>query len=717
VKRAELLFSEVYSCVIDAPQFRETGRGCAVSGGGTRSIWGKAQLAACLALLAVVGSAPGQQQPPDTSDLRALVEKQQKQLEQQQRQIQELSERLNAATESNTLPKPRPATDGQQPKDTPRSEPGPKKSSRTERPGPSVTDVTPKPSAPKKETQKTEKSEQPAAPASQNVEQYLQDNPGAGMPPGVQTGFEAGRGFFIRSPPNPPYIKWQDEAARIPFELRIRGRIQTDYYFYKVTDNFNHLTKQSYEPEAGDFSQLEVKRLRLFFEGTAFTPDLFYQIQFDGNTRGLAAWQSNRDVETAGFPPSASFGAPGIGTTASSIGGTTVDAHGLRLFTAFVGYDIHLGGSGKCGIECKEGTSRYSPTLTFLVGKQQPFFGLTEILGSANAQFVDFSMADWFFDADDNNMLMAATAQLRAFDDRLFAQAQITNGNESQFPNNLMDRLPGFIFGGWYDIGGSWNEQAKRWELWGNSISDIEYSVCPVVRIGGAADLVPMDRRSIYGDVEQSRVFVTPGGPGGTRLINLLNGDSLTPNGSHAVDRFNYYSFDGFAALHYRGLSLYNESWCRILSDFQTTRPGGNAIIYQDRSGANALFPGGPLIDVGTVVQMGYFLIPRKLEVAGRWDMITGDSGAINGNGHFSTTRIAGASTPVRIIDQAFRRFQNAQEWAFVVNYFFYGQLLKWSTDVNWYQGGNPAAGGASPAGYIPGVDGWMVRTQLQMAF
>src|SRR5581483_4372391 len=178
-------------------------------------------------------------------------------------------------------------------------------------------------------------------------------------------------------------------------------------------------------PAVGDFSQLEIKRMRLFWEGTAFTPDLFYQFQIDGNTRGLAAWQANRDVQTLGFPPAASYAAPGIGATPSVIGGSTLNAHGLRLFTAFVGYDIHLGGSGKCGIECKEGTHRYSPTLTFLVGKQQQFFGLTEILGSANAQFVDFSMADWFFDAADDNMMMAVTMQLRAFDDRLFAQAQI----------------------------------------------------------------------------------------------------------------------------------------------------------------------------------------------------------------------------------------------------------------------------------------------------
>jgi hypothetical protein len=665
--------------------------------------------------LAVAGTGRGDEDQAEAPDLRAIVEKQQKQLEEQQRQIKELSERLAPAAGAIGPPRRLPAAEGEQAKDEPpRSDPAKKDKTPLERPGPSVTDVTPKPEEKKKTSEQTDT----AAPAAQNVEQYLKDNPGAGMPPGVQTGFEAGRGFFIRSPPNPPYVKWPDQASRIPFELRIRGRVQTDYYFYKVTDNYNHLTGQRYEPEVGDFSQLEIKRLRLFWEGTAFTPDLFYQFQLDGNTRGLAAWQGNRDVQAVGTPPAANYGAPGIGTADTTIGGTTLDAAGVRLFTAFVGYDIHLGGSGKgCRPDCPEGSYNYSPTLTFIVGKQQPFFGLTEILGSANAQFVDFSMADWFFDADDNNMLMAATAQLRAFDDRLFTQFQITNGNDSQFPNVLMDRLPGFIMGGWYDIGGSWNEPAQRWNLWGNSVSDLEYSVEPVARIGGAANLVPMDRRSIYGDLEQSRVFVVPGGPGGSRIINVLSGDSVAPNGSHSVDEFDSYTFDAFASLHYRGLSLYNESWCRILSGFQTTPAGHNQIIYQDGSGANALFPGGPLIDCGTAVQMGYFIIPKKLEVAGRWDMISGDSGSINGNGHYTTERIAGASSPVRVIDDAFRRFQNAQEWAFVVNYFFYGQLLKWSSDVDWYQGGNPAAGSTSPAGYIAGVDGWMVRTQLQMAF
>ena len=69
------------------------------------------------------------------------------------------------------------------------------------------------------------------------------------------------------------------------------------------------------------------------------------------------------------------------------------------------------------------------------------------------------------------------------------------------------------------------------------------------------------------------------------------------------------------------------------------------------------------------------------------------------------------------MVNGAFRHFSEAQEYAVGINYYFKGQQLKWSTDLSWYNGGNPAAGGQSPAGFIPGVDGWMVRSQIQFAF
>ena len=138
-----------------------------------------------------------------------------------------------------------------------------------------------------------------------------------------------------------------------------------------------------------------------------------------------------------------------------------------------------------------------------------------EYIGSANEQFVEYGMTNWFFDADDDNLLMAAGTQIKAFDDRLYVQALITNGNESQFPNAEMDDYQGINIGGWYDFGGTWNEARKRYDLFGDTISDIDYSCNPVLRVGGAANLVPMDSRSEYSNDELSRIRVTSPSVGG----------------------------------------------------------------------------------------------------------------------------------------------------------------------------------------------------------
>ena len=121
-----------------------------------------------------------------------------------------------------------------------------------------------------------------------------------------------GKGFVIRSAPNPSYVKWQDEC-RIPFELRVRGRIQLDYYHYKATDAINHQTGQPATQNANsvrfpDFSALEIKRGNLIFEGTVFDPDLpgqvgtFTIVGGTGRFRGAAGGGSFEAVIT-GFDP------------------------------------------------------------------------------------------------------------------------------------------------------------------------------------------------------------------------------------------------------------------------------------------------------------------------------------------------------------------------------------------------------------------------------
>ncbi|MBV9122665.1 MAG: hypothetical protein JO112_04855 [Planctomycetes bacterium] len=550
---------------------------------------------------------------------------------------------------------------------------------------------------------------------------YLEDHPGAGMPPSVQVGYSRDAGFVIRSAPNPAYTNWQDES-RIPFELRTHVRVNVAYIHYTVADQTNHLTQQHLVTPVGDYSQLMVKRAQVILDGTLFDPDLRFRFTLHGDTRGLpAGFQNNKVVQTAGsFTPS---GAP-----VSILGGGVFLDNAVRMNDAWVAYDFHPL-QDRSGPQAKgpDAPVLYTPTFTLIAGKKKPFFGLEEYLGSAMEQFVEYPMASLMFDPDDDNLMTTAGFQVRALDNRFFLEATLTNGSESITPNALMDRLPGFISGFWYDFGGSWNAAKKTLDLFGPCVSDLDFSARPVVRAGGSINLVPLDRRSIYGDAEQGRFFVTPGGPNGTRLINVLNGDGTPapgfPAGAHAVDEFNAYSFNTFLAAKYHGWSLLNEWWLRDLNRLETVPAGGNLIIYQDALGpggtsANALFtPHHDLIDLGMNLQTGYFLIPKRLEVAVRWSWVRGQSGDINGDHTFTTLTVPGVVGPVHLVQGAFTHFRQANEYTLGLNYYFKGQLLKWQSDVGFYEGGNPANPGASYPGFLAGADGILFRTQFCLLF
>jgi hypothetical protein len=641
----------------------------------------------------------------DPAELRTLIEQQRRQLQEQQRQIEQLAQQLGQVEAK------RRQAAGQQPA----GDPAPADGGDPDR---AKTD----PDAVKKV-----------------VGDYLKDNPGAGMPSGVQTGFFNGQGFVIRSAPDPSYTNWQGEESKIPFEVRIRGRLMIGAYGYKVTDDANHETgahQQAQDANAhrfADFFQLEAKRINLAVEGSAFDPDLRYHFELLGSTRGFGGFQNNKVIQTAGaFDPNSS----GISPTG---GGVVVD-HVVSLFEAWVAYDWHGCSCAKgCGPDCPDGTYKYCPTYTLIVGKLKPFYGLEEFLGNRNGQFVEFSMTDLMFDADDDTRMMAAGVQVKAAEDRFFLQAILTNGDDGAFlPNTQADELPGFIAGVWYDLGGTWNEQRHAWDLFGDCLADLDWTCHPVARLGGCVNLVPMDRRSLYGDGEQSRYFVMPAGPGGTRLINLLNGDGSTAatafRGAHAVDAFDAYSWTAFAAGKWHGFSLSNEWWFRDLTGFKAAPNGGDVITYTytdpKRGTVTALFPDKALFDYGMTLQGGYFLIPKKLEVVARWSWISGESGDILGDIHQTPTvfnipsgvpgaKGAAAVTRVQVNPGAFSNYHEADEYTLGINYYFKRQLLKWQTDFSVYQGGNPVGSGAasSVGTFVPGLDGYGVRTQLQLAF
>ena len=323
-----------------------------------------------------------------TEELRALIE-------QQGRQIQELQRQLNTVqkqTSAGVVP-------------------------AAEKSAPKIDEQAPS-SADSGKSSDAPAAQLDDAAVKKIVTDYLKDNPGAGMPPSVQTGYQWGQGFVIKSAPNPKYIQWDDDC-RVPFEIRFRGRIQLDYYRYKVTDEVNHITNKPAVQNANssrqaDFSQLEVKRLRLIWEGCAFDPDLRFNFTLDTSTRGVAAFQNNRVVENGGtFDPNTNSASP-IG------GGVTVD-HGVRFFEGWVAYDFHGCAAEKgCGLDCPDAMFKYSPTYTVIAGKLKPFFCIEEVLGSANEQLVEFSMADWFFDAEDDNLMVGAGTRIKAFGDRFY---------------------------------------------------------------------------------------------------------------------------------------------------------------------------------------------------------------------------------------------------------------------------------------------------------
>lgn len=539
------------------------------------------------------------------------------------------------------------------------------------------------------------------------IADYLKDHPGAGMPPSVQTAYDPAAGFYLRSAPAPSYVPWTDES-KIPFELRFRGRLQLDYYGYQPTDNRNHLTGATYHPSAGTESELMVKRLRLIWEGTAFSPDLRYHFEIDGNNRGaVPGFQNNRIVETSGNPPEGSGAAPGVGTATSPIGGGVTNDDAVRLFSAYIAYDMHPCNSQRgCGSDCPEGTYTYSPTVTLIAGKIKPFFAFEEYEGSGNQQMVEYSMTEWMFDADADNLLFAAGGMVKALDDRLFAVALVTNGAENQYPTTQMDDLPGVNLGFWYDFGGTWNEKAHRWDLYGDTPSDIDYSCHPVVRVGASSYLVWMGPRTLYGDEEMSFYRIAPAGPGGSTWINQFSGDGM--GSAHSLNSMDAYTFESFWAAKYKGFSILNDWFARDFTNFKTPAGGGDIVEYTG-TGAYA-GKGEPLnrksiIDFGTMVQAGYFVVPHKAEVVARWSLIEGESGDIAG---------LGMTTP----STAFTHYHAAYEYALGFNYFWKRELLKWQTDVSYYTGaGNPAANGAGAAGFLPGVNGWMLRSQIQLAF
>jgi hypothetical protein len=288
-----------------------------------------------------------------------------------------------------------------------------------------------------------------------------------------------------------------------------------------------------------------------------------------------------------------------------------------------------------------------------------------------------------------------------------------------------MDDKPGFNCGIWYDFGGTWDEKKHAWQLFGDSTADNDWHCDPVVRVGAGANIVSMDRRALYGDEEESRFR---GAVGGATMISILNGayntsggtsGTILGSGNGAVDKFDAQTLNAYLAAKWHGLSIDNEYFVRSMNNFRGTMSSGTVFYTAiDKNGKTvaSLLPVGSMTDYGMILQGGCFLVPTKLELVGRWSAVRGESGDIDGKGPATGTQVGTVNgRPVYSFPGAFRNYSTANEYTLGVNWYFRRHLLKWQTDVGFYTGGNPAS--ASAAGFINNADGWLVRTQIQMAF
>lgn len=186
--------------------------------------------------------------------------------------------------------------------------------------------------------------------------------------------------------------------------------------------------------------------------------------------------------------------------------------------------------------------------------------------------------------------------------------------------------------------------------------SDFEIHECPAIRIGAGFAATRIDRE---GTREFNNIRVVDSG---TTLASLLPG---------TVDRYyvNLYSVD--ANLKYRGLSILSEYYFRTVNRFD-----------------GASIPG--LFDHGFMVQSGLFVIPKKLELIGRWSRIVGDSGTLG------------------------LQRQSADEVAGGLVWYIRGQSLKVTFDAT-HLNGAPIRDLA--LNILPGDRGMLYRTQLQVVF
>jgi hypothetical protein len=319
--------------------------------------------------------------------------------------------------------------------------------------------------------------------------------------------------------------------------------------------------------------------------------------------------------------------------------GRSSSGDNVRLLDYFLSFDI---GHNQFG---------FAPgTIGFRTGKFKMPFSLARWMSGKQFEFADRSVASSYFDVNRSLAwgLYGQTDQTRvpiAWETAIF-NGFVTGGAETGSSGSLDDnfaysaRLSAFPIGEW---GAS-------------ELADFEWHDRLAMRVGCAFAATTIDRG---GSTEFETLRVVDSGRQLSRILPL------------AVNSYSVTQFAMDTSLKLHGWSTTLEYYFRTISDFQ-----------------GASVP--DLFDHGFWFQLGYFIVPGKVQMLTRWSRVVGDSGTLG------------------VVQQSSDEVASGLAWYFRENH------LKAVADITHLNGApvNSAALDVSP-----GDNGWLYRMQIQFSF
>jgi len=310
----------------------------------------------------------------------------------------------------------------------------------------------------------------------------------------------------------------------------------------------------------------------------------------------------------------------------------------VTFLDAFVSYDF---GRNQFGLDANR--------LGLRGGKWKSPFSRSREESARRLQFSERSVANLFFD------IGRATGISLYGSDNLFT---VPSHFEIALINGLNTGRDAVVSADDLDQNFGWSARTSVDPLgrFADGESDLTWSEQSLLRFGAGVAGSRVDRAGSR-EFDRSRVVAS-----GRSLAELL------PDSVEAYDIL-FFTLDGHWKV--RGFSLIVEHHWRSLSEFS----GGDV---------------PNLADSGLVVQGGYFVVPRRLELLARWSSVAGNSGTL---GDF---------------DQRTHEIATGAVW------FIKGSDVKYTVDVSWIDG---VPTNSSRLSLLPGDEGWLWRSQLQVGF